>query len=61
MTHARISQTLFQIHTSLTGILMADRPDISPELLERLEDTEEMLNAVRNELALVDLLPSPAL
>jgi hypothetical protein len=61
MTHAKISQALFQIHSSLTGILMADSPEISAELLERLEDTEEMLNAVRNELALVDALPSPAL
>jgi len=37
---------------------MADKPDINPELLERLEDTEELLNDIRNELSLVDLPPS---
>ena len=58
MTHDTITEILLTIHTSLTRILMADKPDISPELLERLEDTEELLNDIRNELSLVDLPPA---
>jgi hypothetical protein len=58
MTHETITEILFTVHTSLTRILMADKPDINPELLERLEDTEELLNDIRNELSLVDLPPS---
>jgi hypothetical protein len=59
MTHEKITETLFRAHTAITGILMAANPEISPELLELLEDAEELLNAIRNELSLVVRHPSP--